>query len=38
MIEKVVKIKNLNDNNSAADDLAYWRGKTPAERVVAVDS
>jgi len=37
VIEKIVKIKNLNDNNSAMDDLAYWLSKTPEERVAAVD-
>ncbi|HDP34396.1 MAG TPA: hypothetical protein ENN29_04725 [Candidatus Hydrogenedentes bacterium] len=37
MIEKVVKIKQLNDDNSVLDDLAYWLSKTPEERLAAVE-
>jgi len=37
MIEKVVKIKNLNDENQIPDDLKYWLSKSPEERIEAVD-
>ena len=37
MIQKVIKIKDLKDHNAAKDDLEYWLGKSPKERVGAVD-
>ena len=37
MIEKIVKVKNLNDKDLILDDLKYWLSKTPEERVEAVD-
>lgn len=37
MISKVVKIKDLKDQNAISDDLKYWLEKSPEERVAAVD-
>jgi hypothetical protein len=37
MIQKVVKIKELKDCNSAKDDLAFWLSKSPEERMDAVE-
>jgi hypothetical protein len=37
MIQKVVKIKDLKDNNSAKEDLTFWLSKTPEERIFAVE-
>lgn len=37
MIQKVAKIKDMKDNDSMTDDLRFWLGKTPEERVASVD-
>jgi hypothetical protein len=37
MIEKVIRIKNLNDKSLISDDLKYWQSKSPEERVATVD-
>ncbi len=37
MIQKIVKIKNLNDKDLISDDLKYWLSKSPEERVETVD-
>lgn len=37
MIKKVVAKLTLMDMAGARNDLQYWRGKTPAERVAAVE-
>ena len=37
MIRKVVKIKNLDDENLISDDLKYWLSKLPKERITAVE-
>ena len=37
MIKKVVKIKNLDDENLISDDLKYWLSKSPKERITAVE-
>ena len=37
MIQKVVKIKSLEENDSRTDDLEYWLKRPPEERVAAVD-
>jgi len=37
MIEKVVKIKKLDDKNNALDDLKYWSNKSFKERIAAVE-
>ncbi len=37
MIEKVVKVKNINDKSLSSDDLKYWLSKSHEERVAAVD-
>ena len=37
MIEKVVNKRNLHGFSSIKEDLIYWLGKTPEERVAAVD-
>ena len=37
MIEKVVKIKNIEDKNLILDDLKYWLGKSPQERIATVE-
>jgi len=37
MIQKIVKIKDLDDRSSIKDDLAYWLSKDPEERVAVVD-
>ncbi|MBN2401781.1 MAG: hypothetical protein JXN64_05225 [Spirochaetes bacterium] len=37
MIQKIVNIKDLDDANSAKDDLLYWLNKSPEERVSAVE-
>ena len=36
MIEKAFKKRKLSDSQEA-DDLAYWLGKTPEERIAAVE-
>lgn len=36
MIEKVVKIRRLEDFSEIKEDLAYWLSKSPEERVAAV--
>jgi hypothetical protein len=37
MIEKVVKRLDLNRDSSIKEDLAYWLGKTPQERIAAIE-
>jgi hypothetical protein len=37
MIQKVVKIKNLKENDSILDDLKFWLSKSSEERVATVD-
>jgi hypothetical protein len=37
MIKKVVQIKNLKEKNLILEDLKYWLGKTPEERIAAVE-
>jgi hypothetical protein len=37
MIQKVVNKRDLHDFSSIKEDLIYWLGKTPEERVAAVD-
>lgn len=37
MIQKVVKLKNLNENNSVIEDLEYWMSKTHNERLSTVE-
>jgi hypothetical protein len=37
MIQKVVKKRNLSESSSIREDLDYWLGKHPDERVAAVD-
>lgn len=37
MIEKTVKIRNINDKNLISDDVKYWMSRSPEERVAAVD-
>jgi len=39
MIEKVVKVQNLNEHklNSIMDDLEYWLNKTADERISTVE-
>ena len=37
MIEKIVVKLALAATAGARNDLEYWRGKTPAERVAAVE-
>jgi len=37
MIQKIVKIRDLDDCSSIKDDLAYWLSKDPEERVAVVD-
>jgi hypothetical protein len=37
MIKKVVKIKDLKENDSGLDDLKFWLSKPPEERVATVD-
>jgi len=37
-MEKKVNIKKLHDyKKSISDDLAYWLGKSPEERIAAVE-
>ena len=36
MIEKVITVTTL-EHDSAMDDLAYWLGRPPEERLAAVD-
>jgi len=36
MIKKVVKKTTLDRYNPILDDLAYWLGKNPEERIAAV--
>ena len=36
-IEKVVKIRSINDPQLIIDDLNYWRNKSPEERLSAVE-
>jgi hypothetical protein len=38
MIDKTVTKRNLRNVSGAAEDLAYWLGKTPEERVATVDT
>ena len=37
MIQKVIKINELKETNSIADDLKFWLDKIPEERVAFVD-
>jgi hypothetical protein len=37
VIKKVVRIKNTDDKDMISDDLKYWTGKSPEERVATVD-
>jgi hypothetical protein len=37
MIKKVVNKKNLKEFSSIKEDLAYWRSRSPEERVSAVE-
>ncbi|MEW6266289.1 MAG: hypothetical protein AB1641_24715 [Thermodesulfobacteriota bacterium] len=37
MIEKVVKKLDLKKDSSIKEDLAYWLGKTPQERIAAIE-
>ena len=37
MIQKVVKVKNFKENNSAIEDLEYWMSKTREERLSTVE-
>ncbi len=37
MIRKVVNKRSLRNFSSIKEDLSYWLGKTPEERVAAVD-
>ena len=37
MIEKVAKVKNIDDKNLVLDDLKYWLSKSHEERVATVD-
>lgn len=37
MIEKIVTKGTLADMKGTLRDVEYWRGKTPAERVAAVE-
>jgi hypothetical protein len=37
MIQKVVNKRDLRSFSSIKEDLSYWLGKTPEERVAAVD-
>ena len=37
MISKVVKIKDMKKDDSIREDLKYWLGKTPNERILAVE-
>jgi hypothetical protein len=37
MVQKVVNKRDLHDFSSIKEDLIYWLGKTPEERVAAVD-
>jgi len=37
MISKIIKVKDLKDDNSIKEDLLYWLSKPPEERVATVD-
>jgi len=37
LIKKAVIKKNLKDYSSIQEDLAYWRSRSPEERVAAVE-
>jgi len=37
MIEKVVRIRKLN-SDTRQEDLTFWRSRSPAERIAAVES
>ncbi len=37
MIRKVVRIKNIKDNNSITEDLQFWLKKSPEERISTVE-
>ena len=37
MIQRVINKKELNKNDSISDDLKYWLGKSPEERVSTVE-
>jgi len=37
MIQKIVKIRDIDDPASIKDDLAYWLSKDPEERLAAVE-
>ena len=38
MIQKIVSKHNLEDPEAVKRDLAYWLGRSPAERLAAVDA
>ncbi len=37
MIAKVVKIADMNKDDSIREDLKYWLSKDPNERILAVE-
>jgi hypothetical protein len=37
VIQKVVNKRDLSNSSSVKEDLAYWLGKNPEERVATVD-
>lgn len=37
MIKKILKKKCLSDTDDQRDDLNYWLGRPPSERVATVD-
>ncbi len=38
MMERTIKKRSLQEAGSARDELSYWLGKSPEERVAAVDA
>jgi hypothetical protein len=37
MLEKVVKKLDLRNDSSIKEDLSYWLGKTPEDRIAAIE-
>ncbi len=37
MMEKAVRVKNINEKNLISDDVKYWMSRFPEEKVAAVD-
>jgi hypothetical protein len=37
MIQKIVKLKDLGTDDSVGDNLKFWLGKSPEERVSVVE-